>query len=79
MIEVNVVIALIAGAVAITTAAFVFLNARVTDLRKRLDAAESTNHALWVYCRRLINHIYIHTGEDPPKPDPAIAALFPKE
>lgn len=75
----NVVIALIAGAVAITTAAFVFLNSRVTDLRKRLDGAEQTNHSLWMYCRRLINHIYVTTGEEPPRPDDSIAHLFNKE
>lgn len=75
----NVVISLVAGAVAIITAAFVFLNARITDLRTRFERAEQTNHSLWAYCRKLINHIYVHTGEEPPKPDANIAHLFAKE
>jgi|GEM_PF-2777076 len=75
----NVVVAIVAGAVAVTTAAFVFLNARLTDLRKRVDSAERTNQALWIYCRRLINVIYVRTGEEPPAPDTSIAHLFPKE
>lgn len=78
-IDPNVVIALIAGAVAITTAAFVFLNARISDLRNRFENAERTNHSLWAYCRKLINHIYVHTGAEPPKPDSDIAHLFTKE
>jgi hypothetical protein len=75
----NVVIALIAGAVAITTASFVFLNSRMSDLRRRVDAAEQVNQALWVYCRRLIDFIYKHTGQEPPAPDESITHLFPKD
>jgi hypothetical protein len=58
------------------TAALVWLTAAQARTWKRLSRAEATHHALWLYTRILIDHIY-RGGDPPPPPPPAhIAHLY---
>ncbi|MDE2100156.1 MAG: hypothetical protein KGL39_23070 [Patescibacteria group bacterium] len=76
-IDSNIVIALIAGAVALATSAFVFITARLRELNTRVSTVELRERLLWAYCRKLIDHIYKGGGAPPPEPDEQIAHLFP--
>jgi hypothetical protein len=79
MLDAGVIIALVALVGAVVTAAFVFLTARQSDLRRRLDTLEKQDRLLWAYCRQLLDHIYRGHGPPPPAPDHLLHDLFPKE
>ena len=62
----TIVVATLSGFALVVAALLTYLTAQMTSLRKRLDATERANHLLWVYCRKLMDHIY--RGLPPPPP-----------
>ena len=62
----TIVVATLSGFALVVAAILTYLTAQMTSLRKRLDATERANHLLWVYCRKLMDHIY--RGLPPPPP-----------
>ena len=47
------------------------------SLQRRVAALEDRNARLWVYCRKLIDHIY-RGAPPPPPPADDLDALFPE-
>ncbi|MGG7466049.1 hypothetical protein [Plantibacter sp. YIM 135347] len=41
---------------------------RMASLEKRIDALERRERRLWLYCRKLIDHIWRGHGAPPPTP-----------
>lgn len=76
LLDPGIVVSIIAGSVAIVTAAFVFLTARTQGLIKRLESAEhrvavleDRDRRAWAYIAKLRDHIYKGLPPPPPSPD----------
>lgn len=41
---------------------------RMASLERRIDALEQRERRLWLYCRKLIDHIWKGHGAPPPEP-----------
>lgn len=73
----DVIPAVITGGAVIVGAVIAFfgvlyghLSGRLTALEDDLKAAQTYNHTMWWYCRRLIDLYYRHRRDGAPDPDP---------
>lgn len=78
-----VLIAVIAVLGTLGTGVLAWLTASQARTWKRIEnaeasaaQAESTNHALWLYTRTLIHHIYAGRGAPPPDPPDYVKHLY---
>lgn len=72
-------IALVAAAIAASGALVGSRYGRVGKLERRVDELEARERKLWLYCRKLIDHIWRGRPAPPPTPPEDIFGDFEKE